>query len=121
MNGALAAFDVELPEMVRARMPSMPAKMLFDFAVYLTVAVRPILMLAESVTVMMSLETSAPLSDAACVIGRASCMEIEWHYVYILVVTVLLKKKTAYEMSISDWSSDVCSSDLRDRAADRSR
>src|SRR3546814_20253652 len=66
MNGALAAFDVELPEMVRARMPSMPAKMLFDFAVYLTVAVRPILMLAESVTVMLSLETSAPLSDAAC-------------------------------------------------------
>src|SRR3546814_2987828 len=24
------------------------------------------------------------------------------------------KKKTAYEMRISDWSSDVCSSDLRD-------
>src|SRR3546814_10564104 len=28
----------------------------------------------------------------------------------------LFKHKTAYEMSISDWSSDVCSSDLR-RAA----
>src|SRR3546814_16478412 len=27
------------------------------------------------------------------------------------------KQKTAYEMRISDWSSDVCSSDLRDRAA----
>src|SRR3546814_4721347 len=26
------------------------------------------------------------------------------------------KQKTAYEMRISDWSSDVCSSDLRDRA-----
>src|SRR3546814_5457455 len=25
------------------------------------------------------------------------------------------KQKTAYEMRISDWSSDVCSSDLRDR------
>src|SRR3546814_2383495 len=25
----------------------------------------------------------------------------------------LFKKKTAYEMRISDWSSDVCSSDLR--------
>src|SRR3546814_19049762 len=25
------------------------------------------------------------------------------------------KQKTAYEMSISDWSSDVCSSDLRDQ------
>src|SRR3546814_1666049 len=26
------------------------------------------------------------------------------------------KQKTAYEMRISDWSSDVCSSDLRDSA-----
>src|SRR3546814_6732855 len=29
------------------------------------------------------------------------------------------KQKTAYEMRISDWSSDVCSSDLRRHAADR--
>src|SRR3546814_3879374 len=27
------------------------------------------------------------------------------------------KQKTAYEMRISDWSSDVCSSDLADRLA----
>src|SRR3546814_11352745 len=27
------------------------------------------------------------------------------------------KQKTAYEMRISDWSSDVCSSDLEDAAA----
>src|SRR3546814_2647597 len=27
------------------------------------------------------------------------------------------KQKTAYEMRISDWSSDVCSSDLRPRCA----
>src|SRR3546814_1316611 len=27
------------------------------------------------------------------------------------------KQKTAYEMRISDWSSDVCSSDLRESAA----
>src|SRR3546814_1765726 len=27
---------------------------------------------------------------------------------------VLFKQKTAYEMRISDWSSDVCSSDLLD-------
>src|SRR3546814_15181061 len=27
----------------------------------------------------------------------------------------LFKQKTAYEMRISDWSSDVCSSDLDDR------
>src|SRR3546814_7729324 len=29
-----------------------------------------------------------------------------------------VKQKTAYEMRISDWSSDVCSSDLVDRRAD---
>src|SRR3546814_7993742 len=29
------------------------------------------------------------------------------------------KRKTAYEMRISDWSSDVCSSDLLLHAADR--
>src|SRR3546814_3039691 len=28
---------------------------------------------------------------------------------------VFFKQKTAYEMRISDWSSDVCSSDLDDR------
>src|SRR3546814_9461343 len=28
------------------------------------------------------------------------------------------KQKTAYEMRISDWSSDVCSSDLAQRASD---
>src|SRR3546814_2644567 len=28
------------------------------------------------------------------------------------------KQKTAYEMRISDWSSDVCSSDLRDAVED---
>src|SRR3546814_2945324 len=31
------------------------------------------------------------------------------------------KQKTAYEMRISDWSSDVCSSDLRDRPASAGR
>src|SRR3546814_2909276 len=29
------------------------------------------------------------------------------------LVCVFFKQKTAYEMRISDWSSDVCSSDLR--------
>src|SRR3546814_3211943 len=29
-------------------------------------------------------------------------------------VCSLFKQKTAYEMRISDWSSDVCSSDLRE-------
>src|SRR3546814_4898768 len=32
--------------------------------------------------------------------------------IYYLVVFFFFKQKTAYEMRISDWSSDVCSSDL---------
>src|SRR3546814_1512375 len=31
----------------------------------------------------------------------------------LLVSLFFFKQKTAYEMRISDWSSDVCSSDLR--------
>src|SRR3546814_9917093 len=34
-----------------------------------------------------------------------------------LCVLFFFKQKTAYEMRISDWSSDVCSSDLVDDAA----
>src|SRR3546814_156119 len=34
------------------------------------------------------------------------CVVCVWCYVF------LFKQKTAYEMRISDWSSDVCSSDL---------
>src|SRR3546814_3328781 len=40
---------------------------------------------------------------------------------YVSIIAVLFfmffffKQKTAYEMRISDWSSDVCSSDLRTR------
>src|SRR3546814_3108290 len=33
-------------------------------------------------------------------------------FVFILFVFFFFKQKTAYEMRISDWSSDVCSSDL---------
>src|SRR3546814_4765568 len=35
------------------------------------------------------------------------------------VSVFFFKQKTAYEMRISDWSSDVCSSDLTDAAAPR--
>src|SRR3546814_3741490 len=31
---------------------------------------------------------------------------------YLIYVFFFFKQKTAYEMRISDWSSDVCSSDL---------
>src|SRR3546814_4644939 len=33
-------------------------------------------------------------------------------YLLLLLMVVFFKQKTAYEMRISDWSSDVCSSDL---------
>src|SRR3546814_4499038 len=33
-------------------------------------------------------------------------------FVVVLIFFFFFKQKTAYEMRISDWSSDVCSSDL---------
>src|SRR3546814_8732447 len=36
---------------------------------------------------------------------------VRWYFVFFF------KQKTAYEMRISDWSSDVCSSDLLDQAS----
>src|SRR3546814_7929935 len=33
---------------------------------------------------------------------------------WCVLLFFFFKQKTAYEMRISDWSSDVCSSDLRD-------
>src|SRR3546814_5914761 len=36
-----------------------------------------------------------------------------YSYVWCLVYFFFFKQKTAYEMRISDWSSDVCSSDLQ--------
>src|SRR3546814_7644000 len=38
--------------------------------------------------------------------------------VYFLIFLFCFKQKTAYEMRISDWSSDVCSSDLLDADLD---
>src|SRR3546814_6966284 len=38
---------------------------------------------------------------------------------FLLFCFFFFKQKTAYEMRISDWSSDVCSSDLRQDAGDR--
>src|SRR3546814_8298071 len=35
------------------------------------------------------------------------------------ISVLFVKQKTAYEMRISDWSSDVCSSDLADAALGR--
>src|SRR3546814_10902261 len=35
-----------------------------------------------------------------------------WDCVILSIIFFFFKQKTAYEMRISDWSSDVCSSDL---------
>src|SRR3546814_2251463 len=40
---------------------------------------------------------------------------------YIVFSFFFFKQKTAYEMRISDWSSDVCSSDLYDPKSGRTR
>src|SRR3546814_5499918 len=37
----------------------------------------------------------------------------------MIVIFFFFKQKTAYEMRISDWSSDVCSSDLHGRGLER--
>src|SRR3546814_7864412 len=37
--------------------------------------------------------------------------------IVVLLFFFFFKQKTAYEMRISDWSSDVCSSDLTRRAS----
>src|SRR3546814_8041169 len=39
-------------------------------------------------------------------------MSILMYSFYVFVYVFFFKQKTAYEMRISDWSSDVCSSDL---------
>src|SRR3546814_8213508 len=40
-----------------------------------------------------------------------------YSYYYFFFLFFFFKQKTAYEMRISDWSSDVCSSDLLVRHA----
>src|SRR3546814_7260037 len=40
------------------------------------------------------------------------------YYSCVVVVFFFFKQKTAYEMRISDWSSDVCSSDLTQKLID---
>src|SRR3546814_1354146 len=42
-------------------------------------------------------------------------------FLYLLFFFFFFKQKTAYEMRISDWSSDVCSSDLIAADADAGR
>src|SRR3546814_4680829 len=46
-----------------------------------------------------------------------SCSPCTAYYV-VMAIFFFFKQKTAYEMRISDWSSDVCSSDLPDQLDD---
>src|SRR3546814_4722043 len=48
------------------------------------------------------------------------CKGLLWNS-YSLICFFFFKQKTAYEMRISDWSSDVCSSDLPHTDADAER
>src|SRR3546814_1616001 len=43
---------------------------------------------------------------------------IVFMYVSVVFFFFFFKQKTAYEMRISDWSSDVCSSDLQREAVE---
>src|SRR3546814_8372041 len=52
-----------------------------------------------------------------CMMLRAVCLDVFFYY---FVFLFFFKQKTAYEMCISDWSSDVCSSDLLYRGDSRS-
>src|SRR3546814_8456286 len=40
------------------------------------------------------------------------CLFLDVVNVFMVLIFFFFKQKTAYEMRISDWSSDVCSSDL---------
>src|SRR3546814_4930122 len=52
---------------------------------------------------------------------RSSWMRLLWWLILLKVLFFLFKKKTANEMRMSDWSSDVCSSDLELYARTRAR
>src|SRR3546814_8698431 len=45
-------------------------------------------------------------------VERVSCRRRQSTIVVVISDVFFVKQKTAYEMRISDWSSDVCSSDL---------
>src|SRR3546814_10551953 len=49
----------------------------------------------------------------SCLLSLASGYSRFVEYFGIVIICFFFKQKTAYEMRISDWSSDVCSSDLQ--------
>src|SRR3546814_9655642 len=56
-----------------------------------------------------------------CIFMLFVCVTLRYGRVFICIVFFFFffKQKTAYEMRISDWSSDVCSSDLVERYAQK--
>src|SRR3546814_1433520 len=54
-------------------------------------------------------------SKDMCVVECWCCllMILDYDYLYLFDFFFFFKQKTAYDMRISDWSSDVCSSDLK--------
>src|SRR3546814_1745992 len=57
--------------------------------------------------------------DSWLYLARVSMCIFFYCMFFFLLCFVFFKQKTAYEMHISDWSSDVCSSDLRALGVDR--
>src|SRR3546814_4210096 len=47
-----------------------------------------------------------------CICRAFLCLDSFVYRMFIFLFFFFFKQKTAYEMRISDWSSDVCSSDL---------
>src|SRR3546814_8471616 len=47
-----------------------------------------------------------------CIVCLFSLFVDDVHMLFYIFFIFFFKQKTAYEMRISDWSSDVCSSDL---------
>src|SRR3546814_1478728 len=47
-----------------------------------------------------------------CLISDVCTFDVDIVVICSVVAVFFFKQKTAYEMRISDWSSDVCSSDL---------
>src|SRR3546814_5452323 len=47
------------------------------------------------------------------VVRTMGAVSLDGYRTFMYVWFFFFKQKTAYEMRISDWSSDVCSSDLR--------
>src|SRR3546814_3298772 len=53
--------------------------------------------------------------SCVCVYVVDNSLSLVCSFSWFLLIFFFFKQKTAYEMRISDWSSDVCSSDLKKR------